>query len=46
MPLPIKYTDAAILLKQNKELVVDKIQLPEDLDFGQILVEVHTSGIR
>ena len=45
MPLPIKYTDAAILLEQNKELVFDKIQLPEDLDFGQILVEVHTSGI-
>lgn len=45
MSLPIKFTDAAILLEQNKKLVVDKVKLPEDLGIGQILVEVHTSGI-
>ena len=45
MALPIKYTEAAILIEQNKELIVDKVKLPEVLDIGQVLVEVHTSGI-
>ena len=45
MTLPIKYTDAAILVEQNKNLIVDKIQLPEKLEIGQVLVEVHVSGI-
>ena len=45
MTLPIKYTEAAILVEQNKELIVDKIQLPPKLDFGRVLVEVHVSGI-
>ena len=39
------YTDAAILVEQNQELVVDKIQLPKTLDVGQVLVEVSVSGI-
>ena len=39
------YTEAAILVEQNKELVVDKIQLPETLGIGQVLVEVSVSGI-
>ena len=45
MSLPIKYTDAAILVEQNKNLVIDKVQLPEKLEIGQVLVEVHVSGI-
>ena len=44
MMIDIKYSDAAILVEQNKELIVDKIQLPGKLDFGH-LVEVHVSGI-
>ena len=34
MNLSIKYTDAAILVEQNKELIVDKVQLPSKLDLG------------
>ena len=45
MALPIKYTDAAILIAQNNDLVVDRVKLPEFLGIGQVLVEVHTSGI-
>ena len=45
MTLPIEYTEAAILVEQNKELIIDKIKLPQKLDFGQVLVEVHVSGI-
>ncbi len=45
MPIPIKYTDAAILVEQNKELIVDKVKLPEELSIGQVLVQVHVSGI-
>ena len=45
MALPIKFTEAAILVEQNKELIVDQIQLPEKLDIGQVLVEIHVSGI-
>ncbi len=36
---------AAILVEQNKPLIIDKINLPEKLYFGQILVEVECSGI-
>ncbi|MBO8240512.1 zinc-binding dehydrogenase [Prochlorococcus marinus XMU1412] len=39
------FTDAAILVKQNQELVVDKIKLPNSLEIGQVLVKVCTSGI-
>lgn len=35
---------AAILVEQNKPLVVDELKLP-DLDIGQVLVRVHASGI-
>ena len=41
----IKFTQAAILNKSNSELVVDEITLPENLLFGQVLVELITSGI-
>lgn len=39
------YTEAAILVEQNQELVIDKIQLPESLGIGQVLVELSVSGI-
>jgi Zn-dependent alcohol dehydrogenase len=36
---------AAILVEQNKPLVVDQVELPESLDVGQVLVKVQFSGI-
>ena len=36
---------AAILEELNKPLVVDEIETPESLSFGQVLVKVHYSGI-
>ncbi len=36
---------AAILVEQNKPLVIDKVHLPESLSFGQILVKILYSGI-
>ena len=38
-------TQAAILVAQNEPLVVDSIELPEKLEVGQVLVELHCSGI-
>ena len=38
-------TQAAILVGQQQPLVVDTIELPEELDVGQVLVQVHVSGI-
>ncbi len=38
-------TTAAILVNQKEPLIVDKIKLPNELDFGQVLVEIHYSGI-
>jgi S-(hydroxymethyl)glutathione dehydrogenase/alcohol dehydrogenase len=40
-----KTTRAAILVEQRKPLVVDEIGLPAQLDVGQVLVEIHCSGI-
>ena len=36
---------AAILAKSKKPLVVADIDLPNELEFGQVLVKVHYSGI-
>ena len=36
---------AAILVEQNKPLVIAEIDLPEELEVGQVLVKVHYSGI-
>ena len=36
---------AAILVKQDSPLVVDKVQLPRSLDIGQVLVKLNVSGI-
>lgn len=43
--MQIKNTKAAILVEQKKPLVVVEIELPENLRFGQVLVEIHYSGI-
>jgi S-(hydroxymethyl)glutathione dehydrogenase/alcohol dehydrogenase len=45
MPLPVSHTLAAILCESKQPLIVDEIQLPEELSFGQVLVQVHFSGI-
>ena len=36
---------AAIMLEQNKPLVIDDVELPTKLNFGQVLVKVLCSGI-
>ena len=38
-------TRAAVLVEQNSDLVIDEISLPENLDVGQVLVELKYSGI-
>jgi len=37
--------EAAILIAQNNPLIVDKVDLPESLEVGQVLVKLHVSGI-
>ncbi len=44
MSLP-KSMKAAILVELNEDLLVDEVEMPDSLDFGQVLVEVHYSGI-
>ena len=39
------FTDAAILVKQGSELIIDKVEIPSKLEVGQVLVKVHVSGI-
>lgn len=36
---------AAILVEQNRPLVVDEVELPKGLDFGQVHVKLHYTGI-
>ena len=40
-----KVTQAAILVAQRSPLVVDMIELPTQLEVGQVLVEIIVSGI-
>ncbi len=40
-----KVFKGAILTAQNEPLLIDDIELPGNLDFGQVLVKVHYSGI-
>jgi len=40
-----KYTQAAILVEQRRPLVVAKIRLPASLAVGQVMVQVHVSGL-
>jgi len=43
--MKIKTMKAAILVELNKPLLIDEVELPKDLDYGQVLVKVHYSGI-
>ena len=43
--LSVKTTIAAILVDSRNPLIIDEIVLPSELDAGQVLVEVITSGI-
>ena len=36
---------AAILVESKQQLIIDNIILPENLEFGQVLVDVYYSGI-
>ena len=36
---------AAILAESKQPLIVDDITLPDNLEFGQVLVDIHYSGI-
>ncbi len=45
MPARPTTTRAAILTELNQPLVVDTVGLPDVLDAGQVLVEVHHSGV-
>lgn len=36
---------AAILVEQNKPLIIDEIKLPDKLKYGQVLIKVICSGI-
>ena len=40
-----RFSRAAILVEQKKPLVVDTIELPPELSYGQVLVEIIVSGI-
>ena len=40
-----KFSKAAILVQQKQPLVVDYIELPSELSYGQVLVEIFVSGI-
>ena len=44
MTIPDKMK-AAILVEQNKSLIIDEVELPQNLDVGQVLVKIHYSGI-
>jgi len=43
--MKVKDMLAAILVEQNKPLIVDEVRLPKTLDFGQVLVRLRYSGI-
>lgn len=36
---------AAVLVEQRQPLIVDEVELPSELAYGQVLVEVHYSGV-
>jgi S-(hydroxymethyl)glutathione dehydrogenase/alcohol dehydrogenase len=43
--MDVKTAKAGILVESRKPLVIDEFQLPDRLDYGQVLVRVHTSSI-
>jgi len=36
---------AAILVELKKPLVIDEVEVPDNLEYGQVLVKIHYSGI-
>ncbi len=43
--MQVKKFKAAILVEQRKPLEIAEISMPDKLDFGQVLVKIHYSGI-
>ncbi len=43
--IPIRKTRAAILVESGRPLVIDDVELPDRLECGQVLVQVHYTGI-
>ncbi len=43
--ISIRKTKAAILVESGRPLVIDEVELPERLECGQVLVQVHYTGI-
>lgn len=43
--MQVRSMKAAILAETGQALVLDEVQLPENLDVGQVLVKLHYSGI-
>ncbi len=43
--MDVKTSKAAILVELRKPMVIDEFTLPDSLQFGQVLVHVHTSSI-
>jgi len=43
--LEIRKMRAAILVELNKELILDEVELPETLSYGQVLVKLFYTGI-
>ena len=41
----VKKMRAAILVEQKKPLIIDEVLLPDRLEYGQVLVKIHYSGI-
>jgi len=43
--MKVKTMKAAILVESNKPLIIDTVELPDELEFGQVLVKIKYSGI-
>jgi S-(hydroxymethyl)glutathione dehydrogenase/alcohol dehydrogenase len=43
--MDVKTAKAAILVESGKPLIIDEFKLPDALEYGQVLVRVHTSSI-
>ena len=43
--MQVKKMKAAILVEQKKPLVIDEVELPGELKYGQVLVKIHYTGI-
>jgi S-(hydroxymethyl)glutathione dehydrogenase/alcohol dehydrogenase len=43
--MQVKHAQAAVLAESRKPLIVDRIELPDALDVGQVLVKIHYTTI-